>query len=63
MIEFREKEKIKKIRVKNCKCVADEVFREKGERKKGKKKKKRGRRRAGTFWRLEEVVWIKRGKK
>ena len=62
MIEFREKEKIKKIRVKNCKCVADEVFREKGERKKGKKKK-RGRRRAGTFWRLEEVVGIKRGNK
>ena len=27
--------------MKNCKCVADEVFREKGERKKGKKKKKR----------------------
>ena len=27
--------------MKNCKCVADEVFREKGERKKGKKKKKK----------------------
>ena len=39
------------------------MLRENGERKKGKKKKKRGRRRAGTFWSLEEMVGYKRGKK
>ena len=56
MVEFREKEKIKKIRVKNCKCVADEVFREKGERKKGKKRKKES-------WNVLEVGGSGRDKK
>ena len=42
--------------MKNCKCVADEVFREKGERKKEKKKKEKERELCGMFWSLEEVV-------
>ena len=55
MVEFRGKKKrIKKIRVKNCMGVAEEVLR---------KKKKKERRRVRTIWSLEEAVGIKNGKK
>ena len=53
-LNLEKKKRIKKIKVKKCVSVTDEVLRKK------KKKREREREFCGTFWSLEKVVGKKR---
>ena len=59
-LNLEKKKRIKKIKVKKCVGVTDEVLREKGKKK--KKKEEEERELCGMFRSLEEVVGKKRVK-